>query len=123
MLTGYYGCNEYGNPITFGRGGSDYSGSVVAYGVNANLCEIWTDVNGFMTADPRAVPEARTIKEMDYGEAAELAYFGAKVLHPRTIEPVRRKNIPLVVKNTFNPDDPGTIIRGLKTKNGEISEA
>ena len=60
-------------------------------------------MNGFMTADPRAIQAARTIVEMDYGEAAELAYFGAKVLHPRTIEPVRKKNIPLLVKNTFNP--------------------
>ena len=77
---------------------------MVANGSNAKVLEIWTDVNGFMTADPRMVPAAKTIHEMDYGEAAELAYFGAKVLHPRTIEPVRRKNIPVWVKNTFNPE-------------------
>lgn len=120
VVTGYYGCDAQGRPITFGRGGSDYSGSVVAYGLDANCYEIWTDVNGFMTADPRAVPEARSIKEMDYSEAAELAYFGAKVLHPRTIEPVRRKGIPLVVKNTFNPSAPGTLIRSQRSNEADI---
>jgi aspartate kinase len=120
VLTGYYGCNASGRPLTFGRGGSDYSSSVVAYGLDADCCEIWTDVNGFMTADPRAVPEAKCIGEMDYDEAAELAYFGAKVLHPRTIEPVRRKGIPLMVKNTFNPDAQGTLIRGQKINGGDM---
>lgn len=120
VLTGYYGCDDRGRPMTFGRGGSDYSGSVVAYGIDADCCEIWTDVNGFMTADPRAVPTAKCINEMDYNEAAELAYFGAKVLHPRTVEPVRRKGIPLMVKNTFNPDARGTLIRAQKSNNGDI---
>jgi aspartate kinase len=120
VLTGYYGCDEQGRPMTFGRGGSDYSGSVVAYGLDADCCEIWTDVNGFMTADPRAVPTAKCIDEMDYNEAAELAYFGAKVLHPRTVEPVRRKGIPLMVKNTFNPDARGTLIRAQKSNNSDI---
>ncbi|WP_019177873.1 aspartate kinase [Methanomassiliicoccus luminyensis] len=118
--TGYYGVDRKGVPMTFGRGGSDYSGSVVAFGLDANMCEIWTDVNGFMTADPRAVTGARTIDEMDYSEAAELAYFGAKVLHPRTIEPVRKKNIPLTVKNTFNPEAPGTLIRRQKSDGGDL---
>ncbi|MBI0582995.1 MAG: aspartate kinase [Methanomassiliicoccus sp.] len=120
VLTGYYGCGPDGRPLTFGRGGSDYSSSVIAYGIDADCCEIWTDVNGFMTADPRAVPSAKSIREMDYNEAAELAYFGAKVLHPRTIEPVRRKGIPLMVKNTFNPDGEGTLVRGQKINGGEI---
>ncbi len=120
VLTGYYGCGPDGRPLTFGRGGSDYSGSVVANGIDANCCEIWTDVNGFMTADPRAVTGAKCIDEMDYNEAAELAYFGAKVLHPRTIEPVRRKSIPLMVKNTFNPEAKGTLIRAQKTNGGDI---
>lgn len=118
IVTGYYGCDVEGRPLTFGRGGSDYSSSVIAYGIDANCCEIWTDVNGFMTADPRAVPSAKSIEEMDYNEAAELAYFGAKVLHPRTIEPVRRKGIPLVVKNSFDPDARGTIIRGQRINGG-----
>ena len=120
VLTGFYGCDHEGRPMTFGRGGSDYSGSVVAHGIDANCCEIWTDVNGFMTADPRAVPAAKCINEMDYNEAAELAYFGAKVLHPRTIEPVRRKGIPLMVKNSFNPDAPGTLIRAQKSNGGDL---
>jgi len=93
VLTGFYGADSEGRPLTFGRGGSDYSGSVVGYALDADVVEIWTDVNGFMTADPRVVPSARTIREMDYGEAAELAFFGAKVLHPRTIEPARKKKI------------------------------
>jgi len=120
VITGYYGADAQGRPLTFGRGGSDYSGAVIANGIDANCCEIWTDVNGFMTADPRAVPEARTVDEMDYGEAAELAYFGAKVLHPRTIEPVRRKGIPLMVRNTFDPDGRGTLIRSQKCNSPEI---
>ena len=114
ILTGYYGIGPEGKPMTFGRGGSDYSSSVVACGLEADCCEIWTEVNGFMTADPRVVPEAFTIHEMDYSEAAELAYFGAKVLHPRTVEPVRKRGIALAVKNTFNPDFKGTIIRNIK---------
>lgn len=120
ILTGFYGCDDRGRPLTFGRGGSDYSGSVVAYAIDANCSENWTDVNGFMTADPRAVTKAKPIDEMDYSEAAELAYFGAKVLHPRTIEPVRRKNIPLVVKNTFNPQARGTLIRSQKSNGGDL---
>jgi aspartate kinase len=118
VITGYYGCDSEGRPLTFGRGGSDYSGSVVAYSLNAGELEIWTDVNGFMTADPRVVPTARTIREMDYGEAAELAFFGAKVLHPRTIEPVRKKKILVKVKNTFDPTAEGTSIRDSK-KSGD----
>ncbi len=118
VITGYYGVDTEGRPLTFGRGGSDYSGSVVGYALNADTVEIWTDVNGFMTADPRVVPEARTIREMDYGEAAELAFFGAKVLHPRTIEPARKKKILVKVKNTFEPTAEGTSIRDAK-RNGD----
>ena len=114
VITGFYGCERLGRPLTFGRGGSDYSGSVVAHALDADALEIWTDVTGFMSADPRIVPEARTIHDMDYGEAAELAYFGAKVLHPRTIEPVKRRNIPVWVKNTFKPDAYGTKISSMK---------
>lgn len=108
--------------MTFGRGGSDYSSSVVACALEADCCEIWTDVNGFMTADPRVVKDAFTIHEMDYSEAAELAYFGAKVLHPRTVEPVRKRGIPLAVKNTFNPESKGTIIRKIKMEAAEFSD-
>jgi len=120
IITGYYGCDPQGRPVTFGRGGSDYSGAVVAYACNASVLEIWTDVNGFMTADPRIVPGAKSIAEMDYEEAAELAYFGAKVLHPRTIEPARRKKIAVLVKNTFNPEHRGTRIHELSKSSGRM---
>lgn len=113
VITGYYGVNSEGKPITFGRGGSDYSAAVIAYGIDADVLEIWTDVDGFMTADPRLVPDARPIEEMNYREAAELAYFGAKVLHARTMEPARLKNIEVRVKNTFNPQSRGTVIHNL----------
>jgi aspartate kinase len=114
IITGYYGVSD-GRPLTFGRGGSDYSGAVLGHGLDVDIIEIWTDVDGFMTADPRIVPNARVLAEMDYGEAAELAYFGAKVLHPRTIEPARMKGIPVYVKNTFNPSARGTRIHRIKT--------
>ncbi|MCU0861703.1 MAG: aspartate kinase [Methanomassiliicoccales archaeon] len=120
VITGYYGCDADGRPITFGRGGSDYSGSVVGYALDADAIEIWTDVDGFMSADPRVVPGARNLREMDYGEAAELAYFGAKVLHPRTIEPARKKRILVRVKNTFDPQSPGTCIRENKGAGGKL---
>ncbi|MCL2607449.1 MAG: aspartate kinase [Methanomassiliicoccaceae archaeon] len=120
IITGFYGRNEEGKPLTFGRGGSDYSGAVVANGLNADCLEIWTDVDGFMSADPRIVPEAIVIDEMNFGEAAELAYLGAKVLHPRTIEPVRMKNIPLKVKNSFRPECKGTLIHHLRAPKNDM---
>ncbi|KAF5066675.1 Bifunctional aspartokinase/homoserine dehydrogenase 1 [anaerobic digester metagenome] len=120
IITGYYGVDGRGRPLTFGRGGSDYSAAVVGHGVDADVVEIWTDVDGFMSADPRVVKGARTISEMDYGEAAELAYFGAKVLHPRTIEPAKRKGVAVLVKNTFNPSGPGTRIHGLNRNSQDL---
>ncbi len=119
IITGFYGVMSDGSPLTFGRGGSDYSAAVIANAVNADVLEIWTDVDGFMSADPRMVPNVIKIDEMNYGEAGELAYFGAKVLHPRTIEPVRTKHIPLKVRNSFKPEEPGTLIHHLrKSKEG-----
>lgn len=115
VITGFYGIKD-GAPLTFGRGGSDYSAAVVANALDADMLEIWTDVNGFMTADPRIIKDAIKIEEMTFGEAAELAYFGAKVLHPRTIEPVRIKHIPLKVRNSFRPEEPGTLIHTLRKK-------
>lgn len=120
VITGFYGINEDGKPLTFGRGGSDYSAAVVANALNADGLEIWTDVDGFMSADPRIIPDAVRIDEMNYSEAAELAYFGAKVLHPRTIEPVRRKHIPLMVKNTFKPSEPGSLIHHLRKPKDDL---
>ena len=94
-----------------GRGGSDYTASIIAAALDADVLEIWTDVNGFMTADPRVIKSAYTINELSYIEAMELCKFGAKVVYPPTIYPVCVKNIPIKVKNTFNPSDPGTIIK------------
>ena len=120
IITGFYGANADGRPVTFGRGGSDYSAAVVANAIDADMLEIWTDVDGFMSADPRIIPDAIKIDEMNFGEAAELAYFGAKVLHPRTIEPVRLKHIPLKVKNSFKPEEPGTLIHHLRKSKDEL---
>ncbi|MDR1690759.1 MAG: aspartate kinase [Candidatus Methanoplasma sp.] len=120
VITGFYGIKSDGAPLTFGRGGSDYSAAVVANAMNADLLEIWTDVDGFMSADPRIIPDAIKIDEMNFGEAAELAYFGAKVLHPRTIEPVRMKHIPLKVRNSFKPEEPGTIIHHLRKPKDDL---
>ncbi len=94
-----------------GRGGSDYTAAIIAAALNADVLEIWTDVDGFMTADPRVIQSAYTINELSYIEAMELCNFGAKVIYPPTIYPVCVKNIPIKVKNTFNPENPGTIIR------------
>lgn len=120
VITGFYGINSEKVPLTFGRGGSDYSAAVVANAIDADMLEIWTDVDGFMTADPRIIPDAKKIPEMNFGEAAELAYFGAKVLHPRTIEPARLKHIPLKVKNSFKPEEPGTLIHHLRKSTSEM---
>ena len=94
-----------------GRGGSDYTAAIIAAALDAEVLEIWTDVDGFMTADPRIIKTAYTINELSYVEAMELCNFGAKVVYPPTIYPVCVKNIPIKVKNTFNPEAPGTIIK------------
>ena len=94
-----------------GRGGSDYTAAIIAAALDADILEIWTDVDGFMTADPRVIKTAYTINELSYIEAMELCNFGAKVIYPPTIYPVCVKNIPIRVKNTFNPDAEGTVIK------------
>jgi len=111
VITGYFGVDAEGNVTTLGRGGSDFSASIVGAALDADVVEIWTDVDGFYSADPRSVSEAFRIKTLSYGEAAELAYFGAKVLHPRTIDPLKKVGIPILIKNTFNPADSGSWIR------------
>ncbi|MCR4994518.1 MAG: bifunctional aspartate kinase/homoserine dehydrogenase I [Bacteroidales bacterium] len=102
---------ESGEVTNLGRGGSDYTASIIAAALDANSLEIWTDVDGFMTADPRVISTAYVIPELSYIEAMELCNFGAKVVYPPTIYPVCIKNIPILIKNTFNPDAPGTIIK------------
>lgn len=100
-----------GETTNLGRGGSDYTAAIIAAAMDAEVLEIWTDVDGFMTADPRIIQTAYTINELSYIEAMELCNFGAKVVYPPTIYPVCVKNIPIRVKNTFNPKNPGTIIK------------
>ena len=110
FFPGFFGVSDTGHITTFGRGGSDYAAAVAAAALNAEVLEIWKDTEGFMSADPRLVSEATLIPTLSYEEAAELAYFGAKILHPRTVEPVRKKRIRIAIKNTLNPDGPGSLI-------------
>ena len=112
LVPGFISKDENTDEITnLGRGGSDYTAAIIAAALNAEVLEIWTDVDGFMTADPRVIKTAYTINELSYVEAMELCNFGAKVIYPPTIYPVCVKNIPIKVKNTFNPENPGTIIK------------
>lgn len=110
LLPGFIAADEKGNTTTLGRGGSDYTGAIYAAAVDASRLEIWTDVSGMMTADPRLVPNAKVIPNISYQEAMELSHFGAKVLYAPTIQPVMAKGIPLWIKNTFAPTDYGTEI-------------
>jgi len=110
VVTGFIGATQNGIPTTLGRGGSDYSASIIAAALDADIVFNYTDVDGVLTTDPRIVPEARTIETLTAKEVSEMAYFGASVLHPLTIAPLMEKNIPLRVKNTFNPSHPGTLI-------------
>ncbi|MCX6686086.1 MAG: aspartate kinase [Methanoregula sp.] len=110
VIMGFMGCTPEGNFTTLGRSGSDYSASIIGAGIDANEIWFWTDVDGIMTSDPRVINDARVMPELSYLEVMELSYFGAKVMHPRSIEPAMRKNILVRVKNTFNPSHPGTTI-------------
>ena len=103
VMGGFIGANRAGITTTIGRGGSDYSAAIVGAGLGAERIEIWTDVDGILTTDPRACPDAKRIKVISFDEAAELAYFGAKVLHPATVLPAIQKNIPVYVLNSRNP--------------------
>ena len=110
VVTGFNGATADGRPTTLGRGGSDFSASILAAALDAAELWIWTDVDGIMSADPRLVPDAAVLDEVTYAEAAELAYNGAKVLHPRTLAPLVEKKIPVWSKNSFAPEKPGTRI-------------
>ena len=112
LIPGFIATDKTTGVVTnLGRGGSDYTAAIVAAALDADSLEIWTDVDGFMTADPRVISTAYTIKELSYVEATELCNFGAKVVYPPTIYPVCHKNIPILIKNTFNPEGEGTIIK------------
>ncbi len=108
VVTGFIGATPEGIPTTLGRGGSDYSAGILGAALEAEAVVIWTDADGFMTADPRLVPTAQVLAEISYTEAGELAYYGAKVLHPKTLLPLIPKAIPLYIKNSFRPQAPGT---------------
>ncbi len=110
VVTGFIGSTEDGLTTTLGRSGSDYTGSIVGAALDSEEIWIWTDVDGVMTADPRYVNGAKVLSEISYREAAEMSYFGAKVIHPKTMMPAIEKNIPIRIKNTFNPSHPGTLI-------------
>ena len=110
VLGGFVGATPSGHTTTLGRGGSDYSGALVGAGIDASEIQIWTDVDGMLTADPRLLPQPRLVPELSFGEAAELAYFGAKVLHPSTIHPAVERNIPVRILNSYKPEGTGTLI-------------
>lgn len=111
VITGYIGATQLGATTTLGRGGSDYSGAIVGAALDADEVAIYTDVDGVMTTDPRLVHSAHVLPSLSYAEMGELAYFGAKVLHPRTVRPVVERGIPLRIRNTFNPSHSGTLIQ------------
>jgi len=119
FIPGFFGISESNEVTTFGRGGSDYSAAVVAASLKAEILEIWKDTEGFMSADPAAVADAKLISVLSYEEASELAYSGASILHPRTVEPVRKSGINIAIKNTLNPDGDGSLItdRAISAKN------
>ncbi|MFC1616252.1 aspartate kinase [Patescibacteria group bacterium] len=115
VITGFNGCSEEGRPITLGRGGSDYSAAIVGAALDSEEVQIWTDVSGIFNADPRYISEARPLEQVSFEEAGELAYFGAKVLHPKTIEPARHRDIPVRILNTFSPEENGTVIQNYES--------
>lgn len=110
VITGYNGATRDGTPTTLGRGGSDYSAAIITNALRADELWIWTDVDGILSCDPSIAPDALRLEEVTYNEAAELSYNGAKVLHPRTLEPLAETEIPVRIKNSFNPAGPGTRI-------------
>lgn len=111
VVTGFLGRDVDGNVTTLGRSGSDFTATILGRALAAEEVEIWTDVSGVLTADPRIVPEARPVEQLTYAEASELAYYGAKVIHPATIQPAVEKGIPVRILNTLDPDAPGTVIQ------------
>jgi aspartate kinase len=121
VVTGYIGATEQQEfPTTLGRNGSDYTAAILAAGLNADEVWIWTDVDGILTADPNIVPQARTLRELSYTEATNLARFGAEVLHPKTIRPIIANRIPLRILNSYNPTDPGTLIVEMPNPDREL---
>jgi aspartokinase/homoserine dehydrogenase 1 len=123
VITGYIAATEGGVTTTLGRGGGDYTAAIIGAGLDADEVWIWSDVDGILTADPNIVPQACTLTELSYTEAANLAYFGADVLHPKTIRPVTESGIPLRIVNSFNPTHPGTLIVETPSPDRELLPA
>jgi len=115
VVSGYIAATQEGIVTTLGRGGSDYTATILAAALSVDEVWIWTDVDGLMTADPKTIPEARMLPELSYQEAAEMAIFGAKAMHPRALEPIIREKIPARIRNVFNPENPGTLISSDQT--------
>ena len=122
VVTGFIGATEDGQTTTIGRNGSDYSAAIVGAAIDASVIEIWTDVSGVLSADPRVVPSAFVLPQMTYEEAMELSYFGAKVIHSAAIAPAVAKKIPIVIKNTFAPGEPGTAISTTAEDDGRLAK-
>lgn len=121
LFPGFISSNPRGETTTLGRGGSDYTAALIASAINSEVLEIWTDVSGMYTAHPKIVAQAKPIEKLSYYEAMELSHFGAKVIYPPTLQPIIEKNIPIIIKNTFAPNDPGTLIDDTPAiENGEI---
>jgi len=120
LMAGFIAGNDKGELVLLGRNGSDYSAAVLAACLKAESCEIWTDVDGIYTCDPQTVPDAKLLQTLSYQEAMELSYFGAKILHPRTIIPISQFGIPCLIKNTTNPEAPGTLISSKKSNDGYL---
>ena len=118
VLGGFVGATAEGHTTTLGRGGSDYSGALVGAGIDASEIQIWTDVDGMLSADPRIIKAPRLVPRLSFAEAAELAYFGAKVLHPSTILPAVERNIPVRILNSMKPDGTGTLITATPSLDG-----
>lgn len=122
VITGFIGATTEGRTTTIGRNGSDYSAAIIGAALNVNNIEIWTDVDGIYSADPRIVPSALVLSQLSYEEAMELSYFGAKVLHAASIAPAVTKKIPIIIKNTFNPAAPGTIISEQTQTSSDVAK-
>jgi aspartate kinase len=124
VVSGYIAATQEGVVTTLGRGGSDYTATILGAALKVDEVWIWTDVDGLMTADPKVIQEAKMLPELSYREAAEMAIFGAKTMHPRALEPIIRENIPAKIRNVFNPTNQGTLISSRqKTKNTEAVKA
>jgi aspartate kinase len=124
VVTGYIAATQDGVTTTLGRGGSDYTATILGTALDADEVWIWTDVDGLMTSDPKIVPSAKTMPEISFQEATEMSIFGAKAMHPRALEPAMEENIPVRIRNAFNPENPGTlIIKEQRIKPGDVVKA